>query len=417
MEKVKVSIIIPIYNSQMYLEQCLKSAFNQTMKDIEIICVDDGSTDTSSQILDQYAEADSRIRVISQNNQGAGSARNIGLKNARGKYIAFLDSDDYYVDSDALFKMYSSCENNNVKVCGSLRKVLRNGKEFRGEVFDHVKKTISCGKTYLYKDIQCDYNYQSFIFEREMLLNNDISFPDYRRYQDPPFFVRAMYAAQTFYMADTCLYCYRTVEFPRQLNLQKTVDLVKGLVDVMDFSQKYNLDQLFITTKERFEYEYENVIFFNLKENDIILLDELIKANQLIRVKLDQPGYVISPLRKMQKCIKYEIDNYEEQVRNKLERSKRIVVYGAGNLAKKFITFINKCGYGDKIDQVVVTSCKNNDNYVFGKKIISIEQYVPGCDEQIFVAVGQNYWKEIEDIFLANKIENYEFVDVNLVNI
>jgi glycosyltransferase involved in cell wall biosynthesis len=90
----KVSIIIPVYNVEKYLAECLNSAIGQTLRDIEIICVDDGSTDRSSGILDEYTKKDSRIIVIHQKNAGPGPARNVGLDLAQSKYIAFLDSDD-----------------------------------------------------------------------------------------------------------------------------------------------------------------------------------------------------------------------------------------------------------------------------------------------------------------------------------
>lgn len=91
-----VSIIVPIYNDEKYLEDCLNSLINQTLKSIEIICVDDGSTDSSLEILKRYEKIDSRIIVLQQSNQGAGVARNNGLKIAKGEYLLFLDSDDVF---------------------------------------------------------------------------------------------------------------------------------------------------------------------------------------------------------------------------------------------------------------------------------------------------------------------------------
>ncbi len=93
---VKVSIIIPVYNAQSYLANCLDSVLSQTLREIEVICVNDGSTDSSLQILQSYAAKDSRIRVISQENGGAGAARNTGMKNASGQYYSFLDADDFF---------------------------------------------------------------------------------------------------------------------------------------------------------------------------------------------------------------------------------------------------------------------------------------------------------------------------------
>lgn len=90
-----VSVIIPVYNIEKFLSACLDSVCSQTLKDIEIICVDDGSTDSSLAILHRYKKQDERVIVLTQQNQGAGAARNYGLSIAKGEYLAFLDSDDF----------------------------------------------------------------------------------------------------------------------------------------------------------------------------------------------------------------------------------------------------------------------------------------------------------------------------------
>lgn len=95
----KVSIIIPVYNVEEYIEQCLNSVLNQTYKELEIIIIDDGSTDLSGKICDQFEKKDSRIKVIHQNNTGAANAKNRGLEEITGEYFTFLDSDDY-VETD-----------------------------------------------------------------------------------------------------------------------------------------------------------------------------------------------------------------------------------------------------------------------------------------------------------------------------
>ena len=94
MDKSLVSIIIPVYNSEMYIKKCLNSVVSQTYKKLEIILVDDGSTDNSSQICDNYADNDNRIKVIHQSNGGQASARNNAIKFANGDYILYVDSDD-----------------------------------------------------------------------------------------------------------------------------------------------------------------------------------------------------------------------------------------------------------------------------------------------------------------------------------
>jgi len=106
MKDIKISIIIPVYNVEKYLEQCLNSVVNQTLKDIEIICVNDGSTDNSKDILNEYAEKDSRIVIIDKKNAGLGAARNTGMEHVNGEYILFLDSDDW-MDLEACESLYN----------------------------------------------------------------------------------------------------------------------------------------------------------------------------------------------------------------------------------------------------------------------------------------------------------------------
>ena len=118
---IKVSIIVPVYNVEKYLRQCLDSLINQTLQEIEIICVDDGSTDNSSNILSDYAQKDSRIIVHRQENQGLANARNAGLKLANGEYIGFLDSDDF-VDIDFFEKLYQAASSDNADIARALYK-------------------------------------------------------------------------------------------------------------------------------------------------------------------------------------------------------------------------------------------------------------------------------------------------------
>lgn len=113
---IKVSVVIPVYNSMLYLNECLDSVVNQTLQDIEIICVDDGSTDESISILQSYAQKDSRVHIIQQQNQYAGVARNTGLEVAKGQYVIFWDSDDYF-SLDALEKLYQKAVTCNADIC------------------------------------------------------------------------------------------------------------------------------------------------------------------------------------------------------------------------------------------------------------------------------------------------------------
>ena len=113
--QIKVSVIIPIYNAREYVGLAIESAIDQTLREIEIICVDDGSTDHSLQVVKEYAAQDSRIRIVTENNAGVAIARNNGLRRARGEYIAFLDADDF-MESPTLERLYNLAKEKNLDI-------------------------------------------------------------------------------------------------------------------------------------------------------------------------------------------------------------------------------------------------------------------------------------------------------------
>lgn len=139
---VKVSVIIPVFNAENYLKQCLDSVIHQTLTDIEIICVDDGSTDSSIQILETYKANDSRIIILSKKNGGAGTARNEGLRVAKGRYLSFLDADDFF-EHDMLEQSYEQAEHDNADIC-----------IFESDLYD----TLTQKRTY------CDWSFKQSLF-------------------------------------------------------------------------------------------------------------------------------------------------------------------------------------------------------------------------------------------------------------
>ena len=116
----KISVIVPVYNVELYLYQCLDSIINQTFKDIEIICINDGSTDNSGKVLEEYAQKDDRVKVLTQENQGQAVARNKGLDIAKGEYIYFVDSDDF-IHPQTLEIMHSVAERTKCPIVATER--------------------------------------------------------------------------------------------------------------------------------------------------------------------------------------------------------------------------------------------------------------------------------------------------------
>ena len=118
----KISIIIPVYNVEKYLRECLNSVVHQTLKDIEIICINDGSTDESGKILQEFADKDKRIKIIEQENKGQSAARNIGIRQASGEFIGFVDSDDW-IDLGFYEKLYNAAVDYNADIaCAGIRR-------------------------------------------------------------------------------------------------------------------------------------------------------------------------------------------------------------------------------------------------------------------------------------------------------
>lgn len=262
----KVSVIIPVYNVEEYLRECLDSVVNQTLKEIEIICVDDGSTDNSLEILKEYAKKDSRITVISRENRGVGYSRNEGISVSKGEFIAFMDPDDYYPDLSVLNTIFNKAIEHKVKICGGSlivydehRKIEIQKKE-KNECFTE-------DKMYLYQDFQYDYGFQRYIYQRNFIQKNDIYFPNYRRFQDPPFMVKAFAKAEKFYALRKYVYAYRWAHKTINWTEEKVCHLLKGLRDNLLMSKEYKLEKLYSATLTRIKKEYKQTLsLYNTEE-------------------------------------------------------------------------------------------------------------------------------------------------------
>ena len=282
----KVSVIIPVYNTEEYLNECLDSVVKQTLSDIEIICIDDGSTDRSMEILKQYAEKDCRFAVLSQQNSGSGAARNNGIRTARGEYVVFMDSDDYYPERMTLEKLYNAATEHDSNICGGSFSSFKEDGIIVTQFSEKLKGyTFSESGEMLYKDYQFDYGYHRFLYRREFLVANSIFFPDYLRYQDPPFFVRAMITSEKFYAITDVTYRYRKQPRSISTNDRKTLDVIKGLTDILEMAVDNNLDDLYRLTVDRCCVDNWSVILSAEKSENDEIHNALVKLNELINPK------------------------------------------------------------------------------------------------------------------------------------
>lgn len=191
----KISIVMPVYNSENYLRYALNSILDQTFQDFEIICINDGSRDNSLKILKEYAQKHNNIRIYSQRNQGAGVARNKGLELARGKYIMFLDSDDVF-RKEMLETLYNKAEktNSDIVVCGNISILTKNNIRYKITyntdiwVRELPRKEVFNRKDTPYKIFNFTY-FQAWnkFYSREFLIKNNIKFQNSRYLEDLDF--------------------------------------------------------------------------------------------------------------------------------------------------------------------------------------------------------------------------------------
>lgn len=238
-----ISIIMAVYNGAEFLPRAINSALGQTLGDIELLCIDDGSTDGSPRILAQYASADKRMRVIRQDNAGAGKARNVGLREASGEYIAFLDADDYYPNTECLQKLYGLARAKEVHIAGGSLLHLEDGVEEPARI-GVANFTFTTEEVIRYADFQQVYYYQRFIYSKTLIEEAQLQFPDYRRFQDAVFFVMAMVAAKEFAATPLPVYAYRRDDDFAALSNTQINDMLLGYIDVLTIARDNGFEEL-----------------------------------------------------------------------------------------------------------------------------------------------------------------------------
>ncbi len=241
----KISIIVPVYNTEKYLTTCLDSLINQTLKDIEIICVNDGSTDDSLKILKEYARKDSRIKILSKENEGLSAARNDGLRAASGDYIGFVDSDDW-IDLDFYEKLYTAAAKyNSEAACAN---IMRFGKNKEKHRLKYVKEEFFTDNEAKLKAAGIPLNNYVWnkIYKKESLVKLDIPFIEGKAYEDIPWSIRVIYGLKGLVtVPDTNYYYRRTSSSIRLSKKQKyNLDCEYGEKIMIDFAMKNGLDNL-----------------------------------------------------------------------------------------------------------------------------------------------------------------------------
>ena len=240
MRIIKASVIIPVYNAGDYLRKCLESVLAQTFHEYEIICVDDGSTDTSRQILEEYCKKHRNIRILEQKNKGAGAARNLGLLNAQGEYVFFLDSDDFCHRNLLTYTISIADRERADIVCFDFARMSQDGtkKNYNGYHREWLPKGVT---TFSYRD--CPDHILSVVnptpwnklFRRSFLLEKKLRYDEISSTNDISFSAVSCAMAGKIAVVDKVLYCYRighgnTITSTKTKNLKNVIIALESTI-------------------------------------------------------------------------------------------------------------------------------------------------------------------------------------------
>ena len=243
MSNIAVSVIVPVYNVENYLEKCLDSLLNQTLKNIEIICINDGSKDNSGDILKKYASIDNRIIVKTQENAGLSAARNAGMEVAKGEYIGFVDSDDW-VDLDYFEKLYNTAKQNNCDI--AVAGVIRLNKFKRKYYLKYEETTITDNKDKKFE--LCDIPEQGCVWNKiyrtKFLQSLGLKFEEGIYYEDAIFSPQAVYYSKNLVTVPDVYYYYwrNSNSIVAKSSKKKEIDYNYAMQKAAAFIKEKNID-------------------------------------------------------------------------------------------------------------------------------------------------------------------------------
>ena len=369
-EDVLVSIVIPCYNVQSYIEECLNSLINQTYETIEIICVDDGSTDLTVDIICRYMEQDDRIKLIQQENQYAGVARNNGMTQASGTYIIFLDSDDYF-DATLIEKLLQSAVENDSDI------VLCDGYFLDNQTYEISEPSYLLNRNIL-ADFPNGFSYKDFpdkiffvatpapwnkLYKMSFIHEHNLAFQNIKRCNDDYFVSTSLVLAKKITFVAERLLTYRTnnndslqgysdecvsLDFYMVYLEMKEKLLELGKYDEVEkaFINKVVLGSLVPLRKQR---TYENfleaysfikdVVFREMKVYDYDIENIFASKKDLVHIKeMDAAQFLFYELQTLKESFgeKYVFPHRD------VSNVKNIAIYGAGDVGKAYYRQVTK---------------------------------------------------------------------------
>jgi len=420
---MKISVIIPIYNSKKYIKKCLESVLSQTIiEEVEIICIDDGSTDDSVEILHNYTKKYNNVRTFSQKNAGPGIARNYGIINAAGDYIAFMDSDDYYPSDNVLEVLYNAATSKNVLICGGSMKFYDVEGEL--ELTNGYYKGCSFNSDQMmdYMDYQWIVGFGRFIYSKNLLVNNNIFFPNYKLFEDPPFMAKALSKANKFYAIEKDVYRYR--KFHKESGYKYTrkmvCDFLQGILEILRISNEYSYEKLHESIMEWVDGMLSVYICKYLAMGDQEVEKLLLQINSTYDESVCKTGE--NPLSKhiniafLKECYANSIIE-KKKFDKTIQEYDNIILFGAGRVGQEVCRYL-------KMEQNIIPICYAISSQTKGrfvdaipvKSIVDLTEYQKAA--LVIITIANKHQDDVKEMLSKLKFEHtYELDDMMFAQI
>lgn len=401
----KVSVIIPVFNVEDYLAECLDSVINQTFRDIEIICIDDASTDNSLDILKEYAVRDARITILqNEQNRGQSFARNRGLEKASGDYIAFVDSDDY-LEEELLALTIDKIEHADI-VCFDYKKKDEVWHGGDGHLFE-MNEGAYRAQDFFMAEVNNNsiiYSPWSKLYKRSFLIKNKIRFVNGIKYEDIVFHFLCMMKANSVYCITDKLYIYR---IRGNSTMTQKID-GKNITDyfyIICYLSQYYLSHHFDAELEKGIEKYIHKVyrdFLNAYRRYASANDGYELKNHMTDKNYAKLYGLVSGYESYSGEVQEHIADQIEQIR----QSKHVIVYGAGDIARETIITLDQ--YDVVITGIAVSDHAGNKKSLLGNKIQVISDYMDKKEDSIvIIATTARFYPDIERHLSKLGFQNY----------
>lgn len=394
---MKLSIIVPIYNVEEYLPDCLNSLVSQDIKDYEIICIEDKSTDNSAKILNEYAHKYNNIKAIYHNhNRGLSAARNTGIKHAQGKYIQFVDSDDM-IKPNVCDKIYKFATKKKADVVFFNMFFLNN--EAEGLCREQQKYT-SFSEVYSGRQLLCEFQEMNIskpeavrqFLRREFLIDNNLVFYEGIIHEDILFYFMVMMKAKIAIDINEEYYIYR--QRRESISWGQRENSASSLMVCMINICSYWMTNSFSTEENMYIYEFVKSIYISYLNRKKYQDSEKLQGKEKEIL-----------IQKIMSTMNNQKVSFKDKDIERLEKAKNIIIYGAGKVAKDVLYALEEMKI--HVSYMAITETVSNEGVLNGIPIKSISELKDYRGSLIVMGTSKRFYGEI-----ISTLNEYQFKEI-----